>query len=62
LIQASRRYYTVTINEFFDLEKLTVYQDAIRFVVWTGELLETLLKSLGAYRLDAGGLDTQHVR
>ena len=44
------------MNELFDHEKLTVYQDSIRFVVWAGELLET-----GAYCLDAGGLDTQHV-
>ena len=37
------------MNELFDHEKLTVYQDAIRFVVWAGELLETLPKSLAAY-------------
>jgi four helix bundle protein len=42
-------YYTVIMNERFDHEKLTVYQDAIRFVVWAGELLETLPKSLAAY-------------
>ena len=40
----------------FDHEKLTVYQEAIRFVAWAGDLLET-----GAYRLDAGGLDPQHI-
>ena len=37
------------MNELFDHEKLTVYQDAIRFVVWAGELLETLPKRLAAY-------------
>ena len=37
------------MSELFDHEKLTVYQDAIRFVVWAGELLETLPKSLAAY-------------
>ena len=36
------------MNELFDHEKLTVYQDSIRFVVWAGELLETLPKSLAA--------------
>jgi hypothetical protein len=49
------RYYTVTMNERFDHDKLTVYQDAIRFVVWAGDLLETLPKSLAAYdQLDRG--------
>ena len=37
------------MNGLFDHEKLTVYQDSIRFVVWAGELLETLPKSLAAY-------------
>ncbi|MDD4173428.1 MAG: four helix bundle protein [Kiritimatiellae bacterium] len=37
------------MNGLFDREKLTVYQDSIRFVVWAGELLETLPKSLAAY-------------
>ena len=37
------------MNELFDHEKLTVYQDAIRFVVWADELLETLPKSVAAY-------------
>jgi len=27
------------MNELFDHEKLTVYQDAIRFAVWAGERL-----------------------
>jgi len=49
LIQARTRYYMVTMNGLFDYEKLTVYQDAIRFVVWAGELLETRPKSLAAY-------------
>ena len=33
----------------FDHEKLDVYQEAIRFVAWAGDLLETLPKSLAAY-------------
>ena len=33
----------------FDHEKLDVYQEAIRFVAWAGNLLETLPKSLAAY-------------
>ena len=37
------------MNGLFDHEKLTVYQDSIRFVVWAGERLETLPKSLAAY-------------
>ena len=55
MIQAHTRYYTVPMNGLFDHEKLTVCQDAIRFVVWAGELLETRPKSLAAYdRLDQG--------
>ena len=43
------------MNALFDPEKLTVCQDAIRFVVWAGELLETRPKSLAAYDpLDQG--------
>ena len=49
LILARTRNYTVSMNELFDHEKLTVYQDSTRFVVWAGELLETLPKSLAAY-------------
>ena len=37
------------MNARFDHEKLTVYQDAIRFTAWADELLETLPKSLAAY-------------
>jgi hypothetical protein len=37
------------MNGLFDHEKLAVYQDAIRFVVWAGELLETLPKRLADY-------------
>ncbi|MDD4020015.1 MAG: four helix bundle protein [Kiritimatiellae bacterium] len=33
----------------FDHGKLAVYQEAIRFVAWAGDLLETLPKSLAAY-------------
>ena len=33
----------------FDHEKLSVYQEAIRFVAWVGDLLETLPKSLAVY-------------
>ena len=33
----------------FDHEKLDVYQAAIRFAAWAGDLLETLPKSLAAY-------------
>jgi len=33
----------------FDHEKLVVYQEAIQFVAWVGDLLETLPKSLAAY-------------
>jgi len=40
----------------FDHEKLTAYQEAIRFVVWVGDLMET-----GVCRLNAGGLAPQHL-
>jgi len=33
----------------FDHGKLSVYQEAIRFVTWAGDPLETLPKSLAAY-------------
>ena len=33
----------------FDHEKLTVYQEAIKFVVWAVELLETLPKSMAVH-------------
>jgi hypothetical protein len=39
LISACTRDYTVSMNALFDHETLTVYQDAIRFVVWAGERL-----------------------
>ena len=39
----------------FDHEKLSAYQEAIRFVAWVGDLLETLPKSLAVYdQLDRG--------
>jgi four helix bundle protein len=37
------------MHAVFDHEKLTVYQDAIRFVAWADELLEILPKSLAAH-------------
>ena len=33
----------------FDHEKLNVYQDAIRFVVWASDLLESVPKSFAAH-------------
>ena len=33
----------------FDHEKLDVYQEAIRFVAWAGDLLETLPRSLAVH-------------
>ena len=33
----------------FDHEKLAVYQEAIRFVAWAGDLLETLPRSLAVH-------------
>ena len=33
----------------FDHEKLTVYQEAIRFIAWADELLETLPKNLAVH-------------
>ena len=33
----------------FDHEKLMVYQESIRFVAWTNDLLESIPKSLAAY-------------
>lgn len=37
------------MNTNFDHEKLTVYQDAIKFVAWAGELLETLPKTMAVH-------------
>ena len=37
------------MNTSFDHEKLSVYKDAIKFVVWSDELLETLPKNLAVY-------------
>jgi four helix bundle protein len=37
------------MNTSFEHEKLTVYQDAIKFVAWVDELLETLPKSLAVH-------------
>ena len=40
----------------FDHEKLDVYQDAIRFVSWVDELLESIPKSLAVHnQLDRAG-------
>jgi four helix bundle protein len=33
----------------FDHEKLSVYQEAIKFIAWSDELLETLPKNLAVY-------------
>lgn len=40
---------TASMKVPFDHEKLDVYQAAIRFAAWAGDLLETLPKSLAAY-------------
>jgi four helix bundle protein len=37
------------MNTGFDHEKLSVYQEAIKFVVWSDEILETLPKSLAVH-------------
>ncbi len=37
------------MNTIFDHEKLNVYQEAIRFVAWADELLETLPRSLAVH-------------
>jgi four helix bundle protein len=37
------------MNTSFDHEKLTVYQEAISFVIWVNEILETLPKNLAVY-------------
>ncbi len=37
------------MNRTFDHEKLTVYQEAIRFVTWADGVLETLPKGLAAH-------------
>ena len=34
------------MNSSFDHEKLSVYQESIKFVVWSDEILETLPKNL----------------
>jgi four helix bundle protein len=34
---------------YFDHEKLSVYQESIRFVAWVSDLLETVPKSLAAH-------------
>ncbi|MEI8123293.1 MAG: four helix bundle protein, partial [bacterium] len=34
------------MNTSFDHEKLSVYQESIKFVVWSDEILETLPKNL----------------
>jgi len=37
------------MNTRFDHEKLSVYQEAIKFVVWSDEILETLPKNLAVH-------------
>jgi four helix bundle protein len=37
------------MNTSFDHEKLNVYQEAIKFVAWADELLETLPKNLAVH-------------
>jgi len=37
------------MNTSFDHEKLSVYREAIKFVVWSDELLKTLPKNLAVY-------------
>ena len=37
------------MNTGFDHEKLSVYQETIKFVVWSDEILETLPKSLAVH-------------
>ena len=37
------------MNASFDHEKLSVYQESIKFVVWSDEILETLPKNLAVH-------------
>jgi len=37
------------MNTGFDHEKLTVYQEAVRFVAWADEILENLPKGLAVH-------------
>jgi hypothetical protein len=37
------------MNTGFDHEKLTVYQEAVRFVAWADEILKTLPKGLAVH-------------
>ena len=37
------------MNTSFDHEKLSVYQESIKFVVWSDEILETLPKNLAVH-------------
>ena len=37
------------MNPNFDHEKLSVYQESIKFVVWSDEILETLPKNLAVH-------------
>ena len=37
------------MNTSFDHEKLSVYQESIKFVVWSDEILETLPKTLAVH-------------
>jgi four helix bundle protein len=37
------------MNTSFDHEKLSVYQESIKFVIWSDEILETLPKNLAVH-------------
>jgi four helix bundle protein len=37
------------MKSYFDHEKLTVYQEAVRFITWVMDLLETVPKSIAAH-------------
>ena len=37
------------MKTYFDHEKLTVYQEAIRFVTWVSDLLDTVPKSIAVH-------------
>jgi four helix bundle protein len=37
------------MNTHFDHEKLSVYQESIRFVIWADDLLQSLPKSLAVH-------------
>jgi four helix bundle protein len=44
------------MKTYFDHEKLTVYQESVRFVAWASELLDSVPKSVAVYnQLDRAG-------